>query len=184
MKLLLSILSIMLVIGCAGVSNNDLDLELIDTTVQLVKEPTAVLTWNANTEEDMHSYLVFNAETGEQVGAVPHPETSAIYNVAPFMSFYYDSVYFYLKAADQSGNVSASSDTVGTVFPKFANTLYGDVNGDGAVDIEDRAIIDKLTGTKVDSNSSLEVQKCNLDGSNKIDIDDVAIMDVNLGSKQ
>lgn len=152
--------------------------------IQLTVDPTATLQWNKNTEDDMHHYTLYNPNGEDtKITEILHPDTIVTVNVAPFVTFYYDSVFFFLTASDSNGNESGNSDTVGTIFPKYNNTLYGDVDGSGKVDVEDRSLITGLAGSIVDSSSSIEVMKCDLDANHKVDVEDVVFMDENLGAR-
>jgi hypothetical protein len=148
-------------------------------------DPTAIIRWGKNIESDMHHYSLYNSgEDTTKIMDILHPDTSVTVNITPFVVYYYDSVFFYVTASDTANNESEKSDIVGRIFPKYNNTLYGDVDGSGKVDVEDRSIITGLVGSIITNNSPIKVMRCDLDASRKIDINDVAFMDENLGATQ
>ena len=131
-------------------------LVLFFIVVGFAKERKAV--WNMNQEQDLAGYKLYLGNSGEfsrsiDVGLV----TEYVFDW-PFGSDLYAAVTAY----DSSGNESEKSVP--------AIIIYGDCNGDGHVDIDDRFYIIPFQG--MSSSNPLFNAACDLNNDNFIDIDD------------
>ena len=130
------------------------------------------LAWDANSEPDVSYYTAYwyRADSAGVLGTVYHPATTAAFTLP--MKRLYERYTFSLTATDQAGNQSDHSATVAGIFGREP-VLYGDVNDDGFVDIEDWTIIYLRRGSKPWYVNWSD--KCDLNGDGLIDIEDNAI---------
>jgi len=138
------------------------------------------LVWSPNTESDLEHYTAYwyRADSAGVLGTVAAPDTSAIFSL-PIRRFY-ERFSFTLTATDRAGNESEPSASIEAIFSRQP-VLYGDVNSDGLVDVEDGELIRASYGALPWYAAWRE--RADLDGSGRIDIEDKEICRQNYGRR-
>lgn len=138
------------------------------------------LVWSPNTESDLDHYTAYwyRADSAGVLGTVAAPDTTAAFALP--MRRFYERYSFTLTATDRAGNESEPSASIEAIFSREP-VLYGDVNADGMVDIEDGALIWASNGAVPWYANWRE--RADLDGSGKIDIEDKEICRTQYGRR-
>jgi len=138
------------------------------------------LVWSPNTESDLEHYTAYwyRADSAGVLGTVAAPDTSAIFSL-PIRRFY-ERFSFTLTATDRAGNESEPSASIEAIFSRQP-VLYGDVNSDGLVDVEDGELIRASYGAQPWYANWRE--RADLDGSGQIDIEDKEIACTQYGKR-
>ena len=138
------------------------------------------LVWSPNTESDLDHYTAYwyRADSAGVLGTIAAPDTTASFPLP--MRRFYERYSFTLTATDRAGNESEPSEAIEAIFSREP-VLYGDVNGDGMVDVEDGALIWASNGALPWYANWRE--RADLDGSGRIDIEDGEICRQNYGRR-
>ncbi len=117
----------------------------IDTFV--VKGKSATLAWNANHEQDLAGYRIFQGlESGKYLSPIEAgKDTSMKVELSPHFRY-----YFALAAYDRDKNQSPLSREVVVLVEEggaSGGASSGDLNGDGKCDAADRTILDRAFGS-------------------------------------
>ena len=134
------------------------------------------LRWSPNTEPDLAGYVVhFSGPGGE--GWLPITgDTSACFRVP--LTYYFEQTKFWLTAVDHSNNVSAPSDTISTILCREVR-LIGDMNGDGRVNLLDKALFLVASGS---SRGGMRYSdKADIDGNGVVNLMDRMYLNKNAG---
>ena len=138
------------------------------------------LVWAPNTEPDLDHYTAYwsRADSSGVLGTIAAPDTTAAFALP--MARFYERYSFTLTATDRAGNESESSEAIEAIFSREP-VLYGDVNADGMVDVEDGELVRASYGALPWYAAWRE--RADLDGSGKIDIEDKEIARTQYGRR-
>ncbi len=133
------------------------------------------LVWSANTEPDLNYYRI-HAISASVVTEWTTADTT-MFDVVPLASFW-QQVTFYLTAVDHSGNESAASDSISTIMCREPR-LVGDIDGNGKVNVIDKALYWLSAGTKRGDLRFSE--RADLNGDGAVNVIDKGFMQLNAG---
>lgn len=141
---------------------------------------TVRLVWSPNTESDLDHYTAYwyRADSAGILGTVAAPDTTATFALP--MRRFYERYSFTLTATDRASNESLPSASIEAIFSRQP-VLYGDVNADGMVDVEDGELIRASYGALPWYAAWRE--RADLDGSGRIDIEDGEIVRTQYGKR-
>lgn len=137
------------------------------------------LKWSPNTEPDLAGYVVHFSGPGGDGWLPITGDTSACFRVP--ITYFYEQTKFWLTAVDLANNVSAPSDTISTILCKEPR-LIGDMNGDGRVNLIDKALFLVCSGS---SRGGMRYSdKADVNGDGKVNLLDKALVQKNSGAKR
>jgi hypothetical protein len=136
--------------------------------------------WHAGTEPDLKEYRLYYIGPGNDGRKViAAPDTSLRLRVG--LGYFWERVAFRVTAVDYSGNESAPSDTISTIMCKEWR-LVGDIDGNGRVNVIDKAWYWISAGTK--RGDLLYAQRCDFDGNGAVNVIDKSYMALNAGASK
>ncbi|MDO4970753.1 MAG: endonuclease [Bacteroidales bacterium] len=148
-------------------ASNKVKIESLASKKRILLTRARVYSGDASTLENAPRKVV--AETGDSVKREITGITETSYvvkNLAKFGTFKYQ-----VKAVYNDGTESAYSEPVAVTL-EGSETLPGDVDGNGTVDVSDvTALINKVLGS-----ADFPVERCDVDGNGKIDVSDVTAL--------
>ncbi len=137
------------------------------------------LRWQANTEPDLAGYVIHFSGPGGEGWLPVTGDTTASFNVP--LSYFYELTRFWLTAVDYSNNESAPSDTISTILCREVR-LIGDMNGDGRVNLLDKALFLVCSGS---SRGGMRYSdKADIDGDGRVNVIDRMYLNKNAGASR
>jgi len=135
------------------------------------------LAWSANTEPDLAAYTLYAATNAGTHSVWSGTDTTA--RVLPPLATFWETARFWMTARDVSGNESAHSDTISTILCREGPRLVGDIDGNGRVNVIDKALYWLSAGS---ARGDLRfTERADLDGNGRVDVMDRGWINLNSG---